>query len=86
MNNTEILKLLEELAIKLGVEIHYVKLMPKYSAGGLCKHDGKLELFIDSKLKLEDTIELLVQELRKLDVSSLFIPPLVRKYFTEIEE
>ena len=81
MNNTEILKLLEDLAVKLGIDIKYVKLMPKYSSGGLCKHDGKLELFIESKLKLEDSIELLVRELKKLNLENIFIPPLLRKYF-----
>ena len=72
---------LESLAERLGVEVRYESLGT--SAGGLCRVDDKLVLFVNKVLPVYAKIELFVRELNGFDIGEIYLLPQIRKLFDE---
>lgn len=75
------LRLLEELASKLNIEIQYVSLIPQYSEGGLVRIIDKRRFLVDKGLATQAKIEVLAKNLKLLDLSNIFIPPSLKGFF-----
>ncbi len=83
MKKKEILEHLESLAQSLGLSVRYEELGTH--SGGICKLFGKNFLFINKSLNIDAKIEFFAQELKKFDLSGIFILPEIRKIL-QIEE
>ena len=81
MNDLLLLGHLEELAIRLGIELRYENLGQTgfRSMGGLCKVAGKPLILLNSRDPRRQKIRVLAESLKKLDMEGIFIPPAVRR-------
>ena len=79
MKKEQIIAELERLAKVMGITVRYEKM--GRVAGGLCRVDDELFLFINKSLNPQSKIELFVQELKNLDWEKHFIVPEVRRLF-----
>ncbi len=72
---------LEELALKLGVEIVYGKLgEEEFSArGGLCKIKGAYKIFMDRSETIEGQIKILARALSSFDTEGVYVLPFIRE-------
>lgn len=78
--NLYLLKELELLAMRLGIHIRYEQLTEARS--GLCILNGRKYLIIDTQIRIEDKLTIFKNVLSKLDLSNIFIPPLVREFLS----
>ena len=76
MKREQIITELERLALLVNVSIRYEKMGTL--AGGLCRIDNCLFLFINKSLSEKSRIELLANELRNLPWEEHFVKPEVR--------
>jgi hypothetical protein len=78
-----ILNLLEQTADKLKITIRYEPVLgaapDNHSDGGLCKLHGKNIMIIDSNLSDNQKCSVICDILKTLDLSKIFIPPLIRQ-------
>jgi hypothetical protein len=81
MDSRKILEYLEELALKLGVEIVYEKLEGEDFpvGGGLCKVKGVYKIFMDRSEPLEGQIKILAHALSSFDTEEVYILPFIRE-------
>lgn len=81
MTEINLLELLEEIAMKMGVELRYENLAANgiRTEGGFCKLLGKPMILIDRKDSKRRKILILAKSLGKLNLEGIFIPPAVRK-------
>jgi len=81
MESRKILEYLEELALKLDVEIVYEKLgEEEFSArGGLCKIKGAYKIFMDRSEPLEGQIKILAHALSSFDTEGVYVLPFIRE-------
>jgi hypothetical protein len=81
MNDTSLLEHLEQIAIRLGVELRYENLGSPglRSDGGFCKVEGKPMILINRKDSRRRQIQILARSLQKLNLEGIFIPPAVRR-------
>jgi hypothetical protein len=81
MNETLILEHLEDIAIKLGVELRYEDLgqIGVRSDGGYCKLAGRPIIIINRKESRSKKISILAKSLNKLNLEGIFIPSALRK-------
>jgi hypothetical protein len=88
METTKVLECLEDLALKLAVEVVYEKLENKYffSTGGLCKVKGKYKIFIDPSETIERRIEILAGALSSFDREEIYILPYIREILEKARE
>ena len=76
---------LEELTENLGVKIRYEKILKEGSffSGGLCRIKGEEVIIINSKVSVEDKIDILAKALMSFDLSQVFIKPALREFLTQ---
>jgi hypothetical protein len=76
---------LEELTDSLGVKIRYEKIVKEGSffSGGLCRLKGEDVIIINSKIGIEDKIEILARALISFDLSQVFIKPALREFLMQ---
>ena len=77
------LRQLEQLARKLGVEVRYEPLTEKDELlsprSGYCRLHGHQLIILDSSLAPVQQCRVLATELRRFDLSSIFVVPAVRR-------
>ena len=71
----EILKDFEDLALKAGVKIRYEKTTAK---GGMCEFQGAKIIIIDRKATDEYKISVIAENIKKIDLSNVYIEPKLR--------
>ncbi len=83
-----ILSQFETLASKLGIKLRYENLKdPDFRIeGGACRIGDDQHIIIHSKLEDEDKIDIIAEELRKLSLEDVFIPPILRTVLFGDEE
>jgi len=88
MDTRKVLEYLEDLALKIGVEIVYEKLESKnFSAtGGLCKVKGAYKIFIDPSETIERRIEILAGALSSFDREEIYILPYIREILEKAKD
>ncbi len=81
MNELSLLEHLEQIALRLGVELRYENLGQSgiRSDGGYCKVAGKPLILLNRKDSRQRKIRVLCKSLNRLDLQGIFIPPAVRK-------
>ena len=81
LRDEQILEALEEVAQKLSVQVHYedMKAFEFRIRDGGCKLKGESHVYIDRKRPLSEKIHALADELKKFDLETIFIPPLLRE-------
>ncbi|MBI5571197.1 MAG: hypothetical protein HY914_14735 [Desulfomonile tiedjei] len=81
MNEGSLLEHLEEIALRLGVELRYENLGAggMRCDGGYCRVAGRPMILINRKDSRHRKILILARSLRKLDLEGIFIPPAIRK-------
>ena len=83
MTNEVILQELENISLKLGVTIRYER---GDFAGGYCKIvDGKF-IILNRKFTIMKKINMIANELSKLDIESIFIIPKVKEIILKNSE
>jgi hypothetical protein len=81
MTETSVLEHLEEIALRLGVELRYehLGLSGHRCDGGYCRLAGKPMILMNRRDSRRRKILILARSLAKLDLEGIFIPPAVRK-------
>jgi len=86
MNGIEaqnLLRLLEDTARGIGVQIRYENLFGDDeiggSRGGLCKLRGQNMILVERRLSPIDQCTIIAEALSTFDLSSIFVSPLVRQ-------
>ena len=81
MQSRKVLEYLEDLALRLGVEIVYEKLgEEEFSVkGGLCKVKGTYKIFMDQSVTIEGQIKILASALSSFDTEEVYILPFIRE-------
>ncbi len=76
----EVLRELEKLAARLGIDVRFDSLDARVieKRGGLCVLRGKSVIVIDSTLPLLDKIGVLSEALAMFDLEAIFVPPVLR--------
>lgn len=79
---------LEDLALKLGVEVVYEKLENRdfLATGGLCKVKGAYKIFIDRSETIERRIEILARALSSFNREEVYILPYIREILEKAKE
>jgi len=88
METRKVLEYLEDLALKLGVEVVYEKLENTdfLATGGLCKVKGKYKIFIDRSEAVERRIEILSRALSCFNREDIYILPYIREILQKARE
>ncbi|MBW1923008.1 MAG: hypothetical protein JRF59_10625 [Deltaproteobacteria bacterium] len=81
MSKETLLGLLEEQADHLGIKLRYERLEAAgpMSPGGLCRLRGEWVLFLNPAAPVSRRILLLVQALKKFDLTGVYLKPAVRE-------
>jgi hypothetical protein len=81
MDEEVLLYQLEELAEKLEILVRdeNINIEESSSAGGLCRIEGKYVLILNSKAIVKEKIQVMVKALRQLDLSDIYIKPVIRE-------
>lgn len=82
MTNGEIIEGLESLAAALEVGIRYENLSHgkiALSKGGLCRIRGRPVIIVDKRACIEEKMDLLLQSLRRFDLSGVYVVPAIRE-------
>jgi hypothetical protein len=81
MESKRTLKDLEELADRLEVRVRYERLSNKEMEveSGLFSFKGERTLLIDRSLNVEKRVEVFLKELKKIDLSSVYVRPYLRE-------
>jgi len=75
----DMLRELERLARRMGVEVRFEELDPRASRrGGVCKLRGSALVLIDSRAATLDKVGVLCEALSRFDVEAVYVPPLLR--------
>jgi hypothetical protein len=77
MRNSKLLMELESLAEKLDVQVTYEKLFP--SRSGLCRLHNKYMLFVESKLREDERVQVFVTALSNFSLDNLQVLPRIRQ-------
>jgi hypothetical protein len=82
-----LLNQLEELSEGLGVKIRYEKILKEGSffSGGLCRIKGEEIIIINSKVSIEDKIDILAKALMSFNLSQVFIKPALREFLSQYQ-
>jgi len=88
METRKVLEYLEDLALKLGVEVVYEKLENRdfLATGGLCKVKGAYKIFIDRSETIERRIEILARALSSFNREEVYILPYIREILEKAKE
>ena len=81
------LRQLEQLAERLGIEVRYERLGGNDDelvlTSGACRLKGRDLIIIDDTLNTEGRCQVLAGELRRFDLSKVFVTPAIRALITE---
>jgi N-dimethylarginine dimethylaminohydrolase len=82
LDESAVLRELEELARSLEVEVRYENLKREggFTSGGLCRLKGRYLLVINSKATNTDKIEALASALTRFDLSHSYLKPGLRDF------
>jgi hypothetical protein len=88
MEPRKVLEYLEDLALKLDIEVVYANLESRdpFTRGGLCRVKGKYKVFIDRSEKLQGRIKILSQALSAFDKEEIYILPFVREILEKAKD
>ncbi len=80
MTPTRLLSELETVAARLGIALRVEPFGDERlgARGGLCRVRGRPLILIDASLPIPDQISVLAGALSTFDVTSIYVPPLVR--------
>lgn len=86
MDESALLRELEEAAQSLGIEVRYepLKREGSFTSGGLCRFKGKYLLMINSRAAARDKIEALAAALNRFDLSRLYLKPGLREFLDRL--
>jgi len=80
--SADLLSLLEAILEKLSISIRRESLnsdgRTPFSVGGLCRIRGQKVMLIDPSVPEEQTVALLFEALKTLDLSDVYLPPSIR--------
>ncbi|HOF05274.1 MAG TPA: hypothetical protein PK175_04880 [Syntrophales bacterium] len=81
MEDKESLNQLEELAARLGMKIRYESLPApgNMRLGGCCRVKGEEFVIIHRRASLQDKIQIIVDALKRHDLSDVYVLPSLRK-------
>jgi N-dimethylarginine dimethylaminohydrolase len=80
MDDHTTLNQLEALAYKLGIPIRYDIVKDELTGlGGLCRIEGEYILIIHSKATMKEKIQVLIEALRRFDLSDIHLRPALRE-------
>lgn len=71
----QLLEEIEALALKAGVKVRYEKTVAR---GGMCVYRGEQLIIIDKNANDDYKIGIVVENLKKLDLTSQYISPKIR--------
>ncbi len=78
---------LEQLGAELGIAVRYEDLNPDpeaaVSTGGLCRVNGAHLVLVDANLGPAQRCKVLINAFKKLDLSTVYLPPLLRQLLDE---
>ncbi|MBN1756414.1 hypothetical protein JW877_09415 [bacterium] len=77
MKKEILLQELEKIAKKLNLDVRYEKL--QLLRGGICRVEESFYLFINKDLPIENQIDLFLTELKRFDLSQIFVLPQIRE-------
>ncbi|MBF0529294.1 MAG: hypothetical protein HQK55_08490 [Deltaproteobacteria bacterium] len=88
MKPTETLTNLEDLARQLGMTVRYEPLNwgELDISPGRCRIRGEDYLFVDPRMNTAARIELICREISRLDLSNIFIKPILRDLIEAYQE
>ena len=88
MDNEIILSYLEELAEQLGISVwdESINLEETFSAGGLCRVEGKYILILNSKTTTKEKIDVSVKALQQFDLSNMYVKPVIRELLEKYDD
>jgi hypothetical protein len=88
MNDEVLLNQLEELAEKLGILVRdeNIDIEESSSTGGLCRIEGKYVLILNSKITVKEKNQVMIKALQQLDLSDIYIKPVIRELLEGYEE
>jgi hypothetical protein len=88
MEPRKVLEYLEDLALKLDIEVVYANLESRdpFTRGGLCRVKGKHKVFIDRSEKLQGRIKILARALSAFDKEEIYILPFVREILEKAKD
>lgn len=72
----DILKELENTAVSAGIKVRYEKTDAR---GGMCKFQGSQLIIIDRKAGDDYKISVIAENIKKLDLSNIYISPRIRE-------
>ncbi|RMF95323.1 MAG: hypothetical protein D6734_05745 [Candidatus Schekmanbacteria bacterium] len=80
MKQELILEQLEELAEKLSIKVQYEDLKKAgiKLRGGSCRVEDENRIIIDKRLRINEKVEILANELSKLNLENVYIPPRIK--------
>lgn len=72
---------LEEMAARLGIKVRYesLRLDGPSHAGAFCRINGEDVIFINRKAATKERIHLLIDTLKRYDLSNSYVAPALRK-------
>lgn len=81
MDDKTILSQLEEMAERLGIKVRYesLKLDGPSHAGAFCRINGEDVIFMNKKSATKEKIHLLIDTLKRHDLSDVYVAPALRK-------
>jgi hypothetical protein len=82
VDESALLRELEEVAQSLGIEVRYENLKKEgsFTSGGLCLLKGQYLLIVNSKAAARDKAEALARALHRFDVRDIYLRPGVREF------
>lgn len=81
MRGHELRKYLEDALLRLGYDVSYESL--DEGRGGYYRLKEKRAVVIDSKLTEEEKISVLIETMKGMDITGLYLPPAVRRLLGE---
>lgn len=81
MNDSTILRNLEDLAFRLNIKVRYdpLKIDGSFHAGGLCRVRGEDVLIINKKSSSREKIQILIDVLRRRELGDIYVMPSLRE-------
>jgi len=81
MNDEILLSQFEELAERLEILVRdeNINLEESFTAGGLCRVDGKYILILNSKATINEKIQVMIKTLQQFDLDTIYVKPVLRE-------
>jgi hypothetical protein len=82
LDESALIKELEEIARRLGIEVRYENLKKEggFTSGGLCLLKGQYLLIVNSRAAARDKIDALAAAVNRFDLTRLYLKPGVRDF------